>query len=147
MANLEPDRSERPRAAQLTVFFDGACPLCRREIDFYRGQRGSGHIAWVDLSAAPPDRPLAPGLDFAAAMARMHVMHPDGSLSSGAAAFAAIWRALPRFALLGRIASLPPVGFLLEIGYRLFLRVRPSWRPQPDDDCGSACDTRSSRSS
>ena len=146
MPVLEPNRSERSAAAQLTVFFDGACPLCRREIDFYRGQRGSEHLDWVDLSAAPPVRPLAPGLDLGTALARMHVMHPDGSFSSGGAAFAAIWRALPRFAVLGKIASVPPVAWLLEIGYRLFLRVRPLWRTQPVGDCESRCDTGTGRS-
>jgi predicted DCC family thiol-disulfide oxidoreductase YuxK len=142
MSISEPDRSDRDAATALTVFFDGACPLCRREIAFYRKQHGSERIHWFDLSTAPRDRPLAPGLDLGAALARMHVMHPDGTFSSGAGAFVAIWRALPRFSVVGRIAGLAPVKFLLELGYRLFLRVRPLWRERTGVRCDSRCDTQ-----
>ena len=34
------------------VFFDGACPLCAREIEFYQKQEGASRIAWVDGAAA-----------------------------------------------------------------------------------------------
>jgi len=55
----------------------------------------------------------------------------DGQLVSGAAAFAAIWRRLPAYAWLGRLASPRPVQWLLEGGYRGFLTVRRLWRPAP----------------
>lgn len=105
----------------LTVYFDGACPLCSREIGYYQRCRGADAIAWVDV-AAIPDMP--PDLDRAAALARFHVRRPDGTLVSGAAGFAALWRALPGFALLGRLASFPPVIALGELAYRLFLPLR-----------------------
>lgn len=67
---------------------------------------------------------MPPDLDRAAALARFHVRRPDGTLVSGAAGFAALWRALPGFALLGRLASVPPVTTLGELAYRLFLPLR-----------------------
>jgi hypothetical protein len=44
---------------------------------------------------------------------------------SGAAAFAAMWRAVPLLRPLGLAAQWPWVPALLEHGYVAFLRVRP----------------------
>jgi len=71
---------------------------------------------------------LAPQLDRDRALARLHVRREDGELVDGTAAFAAIWRALPRLSMLGVIASWRPIGIALELGYGAFLRLRRAWR-------------------
>ncbi len=111
-----------------TVYFDGACPVCRTEIAHYQRQRGGEAITWVDASSCD-DAALGPGVDRAAALRRFHVREADGTLASGAAAFVVIWRRLPAFRWLATIASWRPVLAVLEVGYGLFLRVRPWWRP------------------
>jgi demethoxyubiquinone hydroxylase (CLK1/Coq7/Cat5 family) len=115
-------------AGALTVYFDGACPVCSREIAAYRRQPGADACTWVDAAACDP-RALGPALDRDAALAVMTVRRGDGTLLRGAAAFAAIWQALPRTRALGRIAAWPPVAAVLEVGYRGFLRLRQLWRP------------------
>jgi hypothetical protein len=53
---------------------------------------------------------------------------------SGAAAFAAMWRAIPLLRPLGQAARFAPLLWLLERGYRAFLRVRPRlqrWASRP----------------
>ena len=107
----------------LTVYYDGACPLCWAEIGHYRRCRGAERIAFVDV--APDGAPLGPDLDRAAARARFHVRDADGRLRSGAAGFARLWSALPRWRWLARIARLPVVLPLAEIAYRAFLPLRP----------------------
>ena len=37
----------------LKVFYDGACPLCRREIDWIRQKTGEGTVCYIDT--ASPD--------------------------------------------------------------------------------------------
>lgn len=110
-----------------TVYYDGACPVCRREIAHYRGRAGADTIAWVDVSSCPPEA-LGPGLTREAALARMHVRGADGALASGAGAFAALWQALPGFRWLGRIVGSRPVAPVAELAYRLFLLLRRAWR-------------------
>jgi predicted DCC family thiol-disulfide oxidoreductase YuxK len=125
------------RQPELTVFFDGSCPLCRAEIGVYKNCEGAEFVNFVDVATLKSGQ-VAPGLDQASAMARFHVMKADGSLASGAAGFAQLWLKLPGWLWLGRFVMLPFVLPAAELAYRLFLPIRPSlqrlwrWRfPEP----------------
>lgn len=117
--------SADPRAAA-TVFYDGGCPVCRREIGWYRGMRGGDKIAWRDIS--DPAAPIPPGHDRAAMLGRFTVLRRDGSPATGAAGFSALWRALGPTRPLGRLTDRHPFRAAGEMLYRLFLRLRPLWR-------------------
>jgi predicted DCC family thiol-disulfide oxidoreductase YuxK len=123
MTMMTSDTSVTPKTS---VLFDGGCPLCRAEISHYQRQEGAAALCFIDVSKS--DTPLPEGMTREAAMARFHVVE-GGRIVSGAAAFAAVWRTLPRWRWAGRLAALPPVLAALEAGYRLFLPVRPalSW--------------------
>jgi predicted DCC family thiol-disulfide oxidoreductase YuxK len=108
----------------LTVYYDGACPVCRREIGFYQKRTG-GEVAYCNVASEV--RP-APDLGREEALRRFHVRLPDGALVSGAAAFLALWRATPGFRLPARLLSAPPVVAALEVAYGGFLKVRRLWR-------------------
>jgi len=111
---------------RMQVFYDGGCPVCSREIAFYRTRPGADGFEWVDVQGG--EEPLGAGLSREDALARMHVRLPDGTLLSGAAAFAAMWRNMPGLRWLGRWLQIPPFDALAELGYRIFLRVRRAWR-------------------
>ena len=106
-----------------TVYFDGSCPLCRAEIGYYQRKDQYSALCFVDISepgGIPPE-----GITQERAMKRFHVRASDGRVLSGAAAFAEIWTRLPRWRWAARLAGLPGVTPLLEVGYRLFLPIRP----------------------
>ena len=107
---------------ELTIYYDGSCPLCRREIAFYRRQPGSERLDWMDVSAGAC---LGEGLSCDAAMRRFHVREASGRLLNGGAAFARLWRALPGWRLLGWLMAWPPMSWVLELAYRAFLPLRP----------------------
>jgi predicted DCC family thiol-disulfide oxidoreductase YuxK len=111
------------RQACLTVYHDGSCPLCAREIALYRRAEGAERLVFVDVSrldAAPGD-----DLDRESAMRRFHVRDAEGRLVSGGRAFAALWLTLPGWRWLGRAFSGRLGGAALDLAYRAFLPVRP----------------------
>jgi len=117
-------------SGQACVYYDGGCPLCRAEIATYQRAQGGDALRWVDAQGCG-DSELGAGLERPAALARLHVRRADGTLVQGAAAFAEIWSALPRWRGLSRIARLPGVLPVLDLGYTAFLKIRPLWRPAP----------------
>ncbi|WP_113911380.1 thiol-disulfide oxidoreductase DCC family protein [Roseovarius dicentrarchi] len=106
-----------------TVYYDGACPLCRSEIGYYAKRDRDGRLDLVDVSQ--PGADLPDGLDANDAKARFHVQSAGGSLLSGAAAFAEVWRQVPGWGVAARVAHFPGVMPMLELAYRGFLRLRP----------------------
>ena len=113
--------------AALTVYYDGACPVCSSEIAVYRRQAGAERCVWVDASSCP-ESALGAGLSRDMALARFHVRRADGVLFDGVRGFAALWRVMPRLKWAGRIASLRLFSGLLDTAYSIFLRVRPLWQ-------------------
>lgn len=121
--------------AKVEVWFDGDCPLCRREIALMRRLDRRGAIVFSDVAGEGASEGAGEGasegasegacpLDRAELLARFHARE-DGVLLSGAAAFAALWRAVPLLRPLGLLARNRFVLRGLEAAYVAFLRVRP----------------------
>jgi predicted DCC family thiol-disulfide oxidoreductase YuxK len=106
--------------SRLTVWFDGACPLCLREIALMRRLDRRGAIQFIDVAGEEAVCPI----DRAELLARFHARE-NGQLLSGAAAFAAMWRAIPLLRPFGLAARAPSALKILEALYVRFLRVRP----------------------
>ena len=123
IAMSKPEAQPDP-ARGVTVYYDGSCPLCTREIGLYQRSDSSETITFCDISRnAPPE-----GLTRDQAMARFHVATPNMGLTSGARAFIALWLSLPRWRWLGKLASLPPLPWILEMAYRAVLPIRPAFQ-------------------
>jgi len=119
-----PTDLPKPSPAALCVLYDGACPLCRREIAVYRDLPARSPVRYLDVSSAAPAS-LPDHLSREALLARFHVQHADGRVESGARAFIALWASLPGWRWLARLASLPGLPWVMEGAYRGFLRLRP----------------------
>jgi predicted DCC family thiol-disulfide oxidoreductase YuxK len=105
---------------QVTVWFDGDCPLCLKEIALMRRLDSRQRIAFIDVTSKEASCPI----NRDDLLARFHARE-RGRLLSGAAAFAAMWRAIPLLRPLGLVARIPPVLWVLEKLYLGFLRIRP----------------------
>ncbi|MEO0420882.1 MAG: DUF393 domain-containing protein [Pseudomonadota bacterium] len=121
MSDSTPENGQPDAPPAVTVWFDSDCPLCVREIALMRRLDRRGRIAFVDAVSDAEGCPLDPQT----LLARFHAQERGGELVSGAAAFAAMWRAIPVLRPIGELARLAPVLWALERLYRGFLRVRP----------------------
>jgi predicted DCC family thiol-disulfide oxidoreductase YuxK len=107
--------------AKVTLWYDGACPLCVAEIKMItRLDKKHGRIAVVDLmgeGTCPLDRGVM--------LSRFHAQEAGRPIVSGAAAFGAMWRQVTPFQPLGWLALFPPALWVMEKAYVQFLRMRP----------------------
>ena len=117
-----PDTGLRQPLA--TVFYDGLCPLCSREIAHYRRLRGADTLLhWVDITQ--DEHVLAEyGLQREAAMARFHVRDAAGRWQTGAWGFAELWSHLPAYRWLARSLRTLRLLPLLDWVYSGFARWR-----------------------
>lgn len=106
---------------EVIVWYDGECPLCLKEIRLMRRLDRRDAIRFVDVHEGR-DCPL----DAETLLARFHARERGGPLLSGAAAFAAMWRAIPLLRPLGLAARWQPLLSVLERLYVAFLRARPT---------------------
>jgi predicted DCC family thiol-disulfide oxidoreductase YuxK len=109
-----------PMPSRITVWHDGECPLCAREIALMRRLDKRGAIHFIDAA----DQATTCPIDRSELLARFHAME-DGRMLSGAAAFAAMWRAIPLLRPLGLLARRPFALRWLEWSYLRFLKLRP----------------------
>lgn len=104
-----------------TIWFDGACPLCTREIAWMRKLDRRGRLQFIDVS----DEQTACPANRAELLARFHA-EEEGEIVSGAAAFAAMWRQIPLLRPLGLAARNRIILAILEAMYRVHLKIRPA---------------------
>lgn len=119
---MDGDAGAKPEVA---VFFDGACPMCTKEIGYYRSIDTGGRVLWEDVASDNPSCPV--GYDKETLLKRFHVKDlTTGQVYDGAAGFAHLWCSLPQpWRWAGKIAKFAPVTWLMEVGYLATLKVRP----------------------
>ena len=105
---------------RVTVWYDSECPLCVREIRLMRRLDRRQAIDFVSIQAGT-NCPISTD----ELMQRFHAQEHGKPIVSGAAAFAAMWRAIPPLKPFGLAARFKPVLWVLERLYRGFLVIRP----------------------
>ena len=107
----------------LTIFYDGSCPLCTAEIGHYKQADTNGGLNCIDVSSTKFEDDTM--ITRQAAMARFHVRLVDGQQFSGARGFVEVWRTIPSWQWFAKLSDLPGVLPVLELMYGFSLRVRP----------------------
>lgn len=106
-----------------TVFYDGQCSLCTREILHYRKIASEGEFSFIDITK---DDYLFKRYveETMIGLKQLHVLDPNGIMHVGLDAFICLWQRLPRWRRLASLAKLPGIYWLLSRLYRIFA----AWR-------------------
>jgi predicted DCC family thiol-disulfide oxidoreductase YuxK len=129
--------AERPTPA-VTVYFDGECPLCTREVDLVRRLDRRSRIRFTDIAAPGFDAAVI-GRTHDELMARIHAQLPDGTLVEGVEVFRQMYGATG-FGPLVSLTRIPGVSHLLDASYRWFAKNRLRITGRCDED--GACSPR-----
>ncbi len=107
-------------AGKFEVFFDGQCPLCRREIDMIRRKDKHQALLLTDIAAAD-FQPQGRSLDQL--MREIHGRTPDGEYVTGVEVFRQIYQRIG-FGRLVTPTRLPVIRQVLDLFYRFFAYLR-----------------------
>ena len=107
---------------KLTLFYDGACPLCQAEILFLSRRNQAGLLDFVDINSERFDAAKI-GISCDQALAAMYGQHDNGLLIQGVAVFSEAYRRadLP---FLAWIFSRKSLQAILQVAYRFFAKNR-----------------------
>ncbi len=107
---------------KLTLYYDGACPLCQAEILFLSGRNKANLLEFIDINSDLFD-PERVGVTCDAALATMYGQYASGSLIQGVSVFPEAYRRadLPALAWLFSRKALQPI---LRLGYKFFAKNR-----------------------
>ena len=120
----------------LTLLYDGACPLCLREVTFLKRRDPHGRLAFVDVDRHAYDPAQWRGISYRDAMARIHAIRADGEILKDVAVFREAYRCVG----LGWIyapTEWPLIGLLIDRIYALWAsqRLRMTGRASLDQLC------------
>ena len=107
----------------LTVYYDGKCGLCRREIEYYKRVAPPGGFLWQDI-ANDPTSLTDLNVSQADALRRLHARDAAGTVYVGVAAFIAIWQGLNYWKYLALIFKLPLLKAIASVVYDRFADYR-----------------------
>ena len=121
----------------LTVFFDGACPICDREIALMRRMDRRRRLVFCDFSR--PDYDAASIGVAPAELGRIiHARWADGSVITGVEVFRAMWEAVG-LGLLAKLSRLSVVEPLVLKAYAWFASNRLRLTGRSLACAGDAC--------
>ncbi len=124
--------------SQLTLLFDGACPLCKREVSFLQSRDRSKCILFVDIDSSNYNPELFGGISYRQAMGRIHAIKSSGEVLKDVQVFREAYR-LVGLGWVYAPTTWPILGTFVDEFYKLWARWRLFFtrRPSLDQLCSS----------
>ena len=118
MASLSHPAKSYP----LTVFFDGECPICSREIDLMKMFNRKDHLQFIDF-ANSSYHATDQGLNQCDLGKVIHARWSDGTIITGVDVFREMWEAIG-LGILARFSRRPMIHKMLVGAYAWFAKNR-----------------------
>ena len=120
----------------LTIFFDGGCPLCKREVDFLQSKNQRTYLIFIDINTSDFSSDLIYGITYKQAMDRINAMKSYGSVIKDIKVFQEAYSLIG----LGWIyapTKLPILDKFIEFIYGLWAkyRLKITFRPSIEKLC------------
>lgn len=124
--------------ADLTILYDGGCPLCRREVTFLQHRDKKRHgdrpsLAFVDVDIPNYNAQLHQDITYRDAMGRIHGIEANGEVLRDLAVFRRAYE-LIGLGWLYAPTRWPIVGPMAEAAYGLWARFRLQLTGRPNLD-------------
>ena len=103
----------------ISVYYDGKCSLCKREITYYKTIAPVNTFLWKDI-ASEPSYLQEINISQEAALKRLHILDDKEQLIIGFDAFIVIWSQIKLWYPVAVIASLPILNLVLNKCYNWF---------------------------
>lgn len=113
------------RSSRLKVYYDGACPRCRRDRRRYERLAGTraDEVEWIDITGK--DETLQRiGIDPDAALRELHVQDAKGQIHRELDAYILLMSRVPLLMPLAWVLNVPVIRPLLSRLYRWSVRRR-----------------------
>lgn len=112
-------------SSYLKVYYDGACPGCRKDRARYERWAGATgrDVIWCDLNEYH-DELRSKGIDPQAALLSLHVEEADGNIYEGIEAYIALMWRVPRLKAIAWLIGLSGIKTALRYGYDHWVRWR-----------------------
>ena len=120
----------------ITVFYDGKCGVCKKEIEYYIGIAPDGLFNWVDITINKHEIENI-GILYVDALKLLHAVDAKGDIYIGVDAFILIWSNIPRWKILAKIVN----NFLIRPIANIMYKVFASWRFNRLSHCKNAIST------
>ena len=113
----------------ILVFFDGWCPVCKREIDYYK-KFESKNLKFIDIRIENIHKEY--GLDPVEIRKHIHSIK-DNKIYKGLDTFLIIWDEIPELGYLKKIFGIKKMRKLYDFSYNIFaLKIRPKLLSKTD---------------
>ncbi|MDD7805172.1 MAG: DUF393 domain-containing protein [Endozoicomonas sp. (ex Botrylloides leachii)] len=107
----------------ITVFYDGKCRLCSKEIKHYRKIAPSDIFNWQDITESEEDL-RKDNISLSEALRFLHAKDHTGQVYVGVDAFILIWKQLKRWRILAMLVGLPTIRQVANAAYHAFANWR-----------------------
>ena len=125
---------------ELTILYDGGCPLCLREVDFLQRRDQWERLKFVDVNETEYSPEHFQNITYRQAMERIHAIRSDGTILKDVAVFREAYK-LIHLGWIYKPTTWPLIGYFVDRLYTIWAknRLKITGRMSLEQLCNERC--------